>query len=108
MLGLGIVLGARIYTRSQALLFSGNNLALKRVETGALVIGCTLMAAAHLQSGFSEIDLYPSRVALQASLSVFLVGGYLFLALGRPLARQSEEGAGTTFRVMLPVNLQEA
>ena len=46
VLGLGIVFGARIYTLSQALLFSGDIMALMDVETGALLIGCTLIAVA--------------------------------------------------------------
>jgi putative PEP-CTERM system histidine kinase len=79
VLGLGIVFGARIYTLSQALLFSGDILALLDVETGALLIGCTLIAVAYLRSGFSEIDVYPSHAVLHASLTVLLVGAYLFI-----------------------------
>ncbi len=54
VLGLGVVFGARIYTLSQALLFSGDIMALMDVETVALLIGCTLMAVAFLRSGFAE------------------------------------------------------
>ncbi len=79
VLGLGVVFGARIYTQSQALLFSGNNLALTGIETGALLIGCTMMVVAYFRSGFSEADVYPSRTVLQTSLTVLLVGGYLFV-----------------------------
>ena len=79
VLGLGVVFGARIYTQSQALLFSGHNLALRGIETGALLIGCTLMAIAYLRSGFAEIDVYPSRAVLHSSATVLLAGGYLFV-----------------------------
>jgi putative PEP-CTERM system histidine kinase len=79
VLGLGVVFGARIYTQSQALLFSGEVLALGDVETGALLIGCTLIATAYVRSGFSEIDVYPSRAVLHTSVTVLLAGAYLFV-----------------------------
>jgi putative PEP-CTERM system histidine kinase len=79
VLGLGIVFGARIYTRSQAMLFGGGNLALTNVETGALVIGCALIVVGCVRSGFSDIDVYPSRTVLHTSLTVLLVGTYLFV-----------------------------
>ncbi len=79
VLGLGVIFGARIYTRSQALLFSGEDLALTNVETGALLIGCTLIAVAYVRRGFGELDIYPSRAVLQTSLTLLLVGSYLFI-----------------------------
>lgn len=78
VLGLGIVFGARIYSRSQALLFSGQSLALAGVETGSLLIGGTLIAIAYFRSDFGDVDVYPSRAVLHTSLTVLLVGGYLF------------------------------
>jgi putative PEP-CTERM system histidine kinase len=79
VLGLGIVFGARIYTLSQALLFSGAFLPLNDVDSVALLIGCVLMVVAFLRSGFGEIDVYPSHAVLRTSLTVLLVGGYLFV-----------------------------
>ena len=79
VLGLGVIFGARIYTRSQALLFSGEDLALINVETGALLIGCALIAVAYARRGFGELDIYPSRAVLQTSLTLLLVGSYLFI-----------------------------
>src|SRR5262249_87333 len=79
VVGLGIIFGVRFYTRSQVLLFSGYDLGLLNIETGALLIGCLLMAAAYLRSGFSEIDVYPSRTILQTSVTVLLAGSYLFV-----------------------------
>jgi putative PEP-CTERM system histidine kinase len=79
ILGLAVVFGARIYAESQALLFSGYDLAMTRVESGALLIGCILAAIAYLRSGFGEIDVYPSRAVLQGSVTVLLAGGYLFV-----------------------------
>lgn len=79
VLGLGVVFGAQLYTRSQDLVFSGHNLALTNIENGALLIGCTLMALAYLRSGFAEIDVYPSHAVLKSTVTVLLAGGYLFV-----------------------------
>ena len=97
VLGLGIVFGARIYTLSQGLLFSGQVLALTDVDTAALLIGSALMAVAFLRSGFGEIDVYPSHAVLRTSLTVLLVGAYLFIVgvLGQVVAWTGEPG---TFR----------
>ncbi|MDB6171072.1 MAG: zraS 6 [Chthoniobacteraceae bacterium] len=77
VLGVGVIFGARIFMRSQALLFSGQNRALTEVEIAALLLGCALMAVAYLRSGFAEIDIYPSRAVLHSSVIALLVGGYL-------------------------------
>jgi putative PEP-CTERM system histidine kinase len=79
LLGLGVIFGARFYTQSQALIFSGHDLALTNIETGALLIGCILIVTAYLRSGFSEIDVYPSRAVLHTSVTVLLAGAYLFV-----------------------------
>jgi putative PEP-CTERM system histidine kinase len=94
VLGLAIVFGARIYTLSQGLLFSGEVLLLTDVDTTALLIGCALMAVAFLRSGFGEIDVYPSHVILRTSLTVLLVGAYLFIVgvLAQVVARTGEPG----------------
>jgi putative PEP-CTERM system histidine kinase len=79
VLGLAVIFGARIYTQSQALLFSGYNPTQLSIETVALLIGCALIAVAYIRSGFSEIDVYPSRAVLHTSITVLLTGGYLFV-----------------------------
>jgi putative PEP-CTERM system histidine kinase len=79
VLGLGVIFGARIYTRSQALLFSEYSPSQLTVEAMALLIGCSLIAVAYVRSGFSEIDVYPSRAVLQTSVTVLLAGAYLFV-----------------------------
>jgi putative PEP-CTERM system histidine kinase len=82
VLGLGIIFGARIYTLSQALLFSRAAPPLNDVATVALLIGCALIVVAFVRSGFSEIDVYPSHTVLRTSLTVLLVGSYLFIVGG--------------------------
>jgi putative PEP-CTERM system histidine kinase len=105
VLGVGVVFGARIYVHSQALLFSGHDLTLTRIEAGALLIGCTLMAIAYLRSGFAEIDVYPSRAVLQSSVTVLLAGAYLFVVgvLARIVAHLGGAGSLQTeaFLVLL-------
>jgi putative PEP-CTERM system histidine kinase len=97
VLGLGIVFGARIYTLSQALLFSGGFLPLNDLDTVALLIGCALMVVAFVRSGFGEIDVYPSHAVLRTSLTIILVGAYLFIVgvLAQVVART---GGSATFQ----------
>lgn len=79
VLGLGLIFGARIYCRSQALLFSSYELNLSVLEHSALIMGCVLMVIGYVRHGFGEIDIYPSRTVLQGSVVVLLVGVYLFV-----------------------------
>ncbi len=79
VLGLGVIFGARIYTRSQALLFSDYSPSQLSVEATALLIGCALIAVAYVRTGFNEIDVYPSRAVLHTSVTVLLTGAYLFV-----------------------------
>ena len=94
VLGVGVAFGARVYTQSEALLFSGNTLALINVETGALLIGCALITLGYIRSGFREIDVYPSRAVLHTSVTVLLVGAYLFVVgvLAQIVARTNWAG----------------
>jgi putative PEP-CTERM system histidine kinase len=79
ILGLAVIFGARIYVRSQALLYPTYDVHWVGVESSALVIGCLLLVVAYVRTGFAEIDVYPSRAVLGSSLTVFIVGGYLFI-----------------------------
>jgi putative PEP-CTERM system histidine kinase len=95
VIGLGVVFGARVYTLSQALLFSADVLVLSGVNTVALLIGCALIVVAFVRSGFGEIDVYPSHAALRASLTFVLAGAYLFIVgvLAQVVARTGKAGA---------------
>lgn len=79
VLGLGVIFGARIYTASQALLYSGDSLGQFDIKNAALLIGCLLMAIGYARTGFSEIDVYPSRAVLHTSVTLLLAGAYLFV-----------------------------
>ncbi len=79
VLGLGVIFGTRIYTQSQALLFSEYSPSQLSIEATSLLIGCALIALAYLRTGFSEIDVYPSRAVLHTSVTVPGTGAYLFV-----------------------------
>jgi len=79
VLGLAVILGARLYVRSEALLFSTYDIQWSGVESSALLIGCVLLLVAYVRTDFAQIDVYPSRAVLQSSLTILLVGGYLFV-----------------------------
>ena len=98
VLGLAVIFGARIYTRSQALVFSGHDNSLTEVEAIGLLVGCLLLGVGYFRSGFREIDVYPSRAVLQTSITVLLVGGYLFVigVLAQIVARY---GGATSFQL---------
>lgn len=103
VLGLAVVFGARIYTRSQALIFSGHSTALLQFETIAVIVGCALIAIAYFRRGFEQMEVYPSRAVLHTSLTVLLVGSYLFVVgvLAQLVARSG--GAGSFQLVALLV-----
>ncbi len=79
VLALVVIFGARLYVRSQAILFSAPDIALWGVESGALLIGCLFLALAYARTGWHEIDVHPSSAVLRSSLTVVIVGGYLFI-----------------------------
>ena len=79
VLALGVIFGARLYVRIQAILFSGSDVALWSVESGALLIGCAFLVVAYARTGLAEIDVYPSLAVLRSSLTILIVGAYLFV-----------------------------
>ena len=44
-----------------------------------LLIGCLFLTLAYARTGWREIDVHPSTAVLRSSLTVVLVGGYLFI-----------------------------
>lgn len=79
VLGLCVIFGAKIYTASQALLYSGVTLSFGVVEGGALLIGCVLIGISYLRGGRVEIDVYPSQAFLYSSITVVVAGVYLLV-----------------------------
>ena len=79
VLALVVILGARLYVSSQAILFSAPAITLWSVESGGLFIGCLFLTLAYTRTGWHEIDVHPSSAIVRSSLTVIIVGGYLFV-----------------------------
>jgi putative PEP-CTERM system histidine kinase len=79
VLALGVIFGTGIYTHSQAILFSAVDLAQLILDSTAILIGGACLALAYARTGLAEIDVYPSRAVLRSSLTILIVGAYLFL-----------------------------
>ena len=79
VLALAMIFGARLYVRTQAILFSSPDITQWGVESGGLLLGCVFLAVAYARTGLAEIDVYPSLAVARSSLTVLLVGGYLFI-----------------------------
>jgi len=79
VVALTVIFGARLYVRSQAILFSAPDITLWNVESGALLVGCLLLAVAYARTRWAESDVYPSLAILRSSMTFVIVGGYLFV-----------------------------
>jgi hypothetical protein len=100
ILGLAVVFGARVYSLSDAILFSFPNPAMATIEDAALVVGGIFMVIAYLRRGFAELDVYPSHAFFQSSVTVLLAGGYLFFV--GIFAQAVVLVAGRSFRTAFP------
>ena len=79
VLAVGVIFGARLYVRIQAILFPGSEVVLWNVESGGLLIGCAFLIVAYLRTRLAESDVYPSVAVLRSSLTILIVGAYLFV-----------------------------
>ena len=77
VLGVGLLFATRIYTASQALLFSGYSAPLLFVSVVALLLCCLSISFSILRSKSVDIEVYPSHAVLRHSISALLVGAYL-------------------------------
>src|ERR1043166_739910 len=77
ILGLGLLFAVRAYTSSQVLLFRGVNLSLQGINSGALLLACSLMLRSLFRMGHFQVSVYPSHTVLHGSLTVLLAGIYL-------------------------------
>lgn len=98
ILGLFIIFGSQIYTRTQWLLFPVINFSLAVVSASALLVGGALMTVTFVRMGREDVEIYPSRAVLSGSISVILVGGYL-LAVGVLAHLVSYFGRGNYFEI---------
>jgi putative PEP-CTERM system histidine kinase len=79
VLALIVIFGAQLYVRSQAILFSAPDATPWSVESAALLIGSAFLVLAYRRTGWAEIAVYPSSAVLRSSLTILIVGGYLFI-----------------------------
>jgi len=79
IIGLGLVFAARVYTSSQALLYSAANPGLGVFNSGALIMGCLLISISFFRSSLSGVEVYPSLAVLEKSVTVLLAGAYLLV-----------------------------
>lgn len=79
--GVGLVAMLRVYTCSQAILYSARRLSLTEVEGVGLLVGSLLMGIAVLREGGFRVEVYPSASFLRVSFTLILAGAYL-LAVG--------------------------
>lgn len=79
VLGVALLFGVRVYSSSQVILYSANNVQLIVLNSSALALGCLLLSVWAWRSRAAEVDLYPSNAALHKSLTVLVAGAYLIV-----------------------------
>jgi putative PEP-CTERM system histidine kinase len=79
VLALAVIFGTQIYARAQGILFPTHSFAVSHLESAALLIGCVFLAVGYSRTRLVEIDVYPSLAVLRSSLTVLIVGAYLFV-----------------------------
>lgn len=77
--GLGGLFSVRIYTASQAILFSTFTSTLSLFNTGALIIADILILISLIRSRVFNMNIYLSNTLLYQSLTIFMVGIYLII-----------------------------
>ncbi|MCC6164582.1 MAG: PEP-CTERM system histidine kinase PrsK [Acidobacteria bacterium] len=98
VLGLGVIFGAYIFVRIQAILYPTYDPALAGVESSALLVGCVFLVIAYTRDGLGGFDVHPSRAVLRSSVTVLLVGGYLFV-VGVLAQAARQFGGGESFQL---------
>ena len=79
VLGVALLFGVRIYSSSQVILYSTNNVQLIVLNSAALALACVLLGVWVWRSRLADVDLYPSAAALHKSFTVLLAGTYLMV-----------------------------
>lgn len=79
VIGVALLFGVRIFSSSQVILYSANNVQLIVLNSAALALACLLLGVWAYRSRVAEADLYPSTAALHKSLTVLLAGTYLIV-----------------------------
>lgn len=77
ILGLGSLFAVRIYTESQALLFTTLHTAHESINAATLIVADLLILVSFARSRFLNVNVYLSQTALHHSLTVLVTGIYL-------------------------------
>ncbi len=77
ILGVGSLFAVRVYTNSQAVLFSSFNATLESINISALTVAATILSFAVVRFRQSDVALQLSPTFLYNSLAVVVVGVYL-------------------------------
>jgi putative PEP-CTERM system histidine kinase len=79
VLGLGCYVAFRIYTATQAVLYSSLDSTWQLTNSAALLVGCLLMILSLYRSERFDLDIYLSNTFVYGSVTVLVVGLYLLL-----------------------------
>jgi putative PEP-CTERM system histidine kinase len=77
LIGVGLLFGARLYTGSQAVLYSGVHGVSLQVTTSATLLAALLIAYSLLRTRLADSEIYVSGNVLQHSIIIFIAGAYL-------------------------------
>jgi putative PEP-CTERM system histidine kinase len=81
LIGIGCIFATRIYSISQALLFSSIKMELELVNDAALVLAIFMMSVSISRMRSLDIKFYMSDTLIYQSLSILFIGAY-FIAIG--------------------------
>ncbi|MHB1309209.1 MAG: XrtA/PEP-CTERM system histidine kinase PrsK [Limisphaerales bacterium] len=95
VLGVGLIFGVRVYTTTQALLYSALSPTLQLVETVAVIVAVVAIGFSLARSRLREVDVYPSTTFLSHSVTLVLAGVYLVVVgvLARVVAMMGGDAA---------------
>lgn len=79
LFGVAIFFSMRIYTASEAILFSSISTSLLTSQSIAIILGCSLLAVSLLRDGAASANVYISQDLMGKSLTLLVVGCYLLV-----------------------------
>lgn len=79
LMGVSLLFIVRLFTASQALLFSSVLTSLESLHSGAVILAGLLTLRSLFRAGHFELDVYPSQSVLKSSATIFLAGVYLII-----------------------------
>lgn len=95
VMGFAGLLAVRLFTSSQAILYSAIHPLWHSLNTGSLLVACSFLSVAVHRTDGLGMDIYPSKSTLYSSITVVLAGVYLFVVgvLGKIASAFGGDGA---------------